>query len=865
MASSRTTSTCLGALLALLAAGVPSVRAEQPTDFDRVVKPLLAKHCVSCHGAEKPKGDLRLDGPAPDLVNPKVRATWEKVHSMLVRGEMPPSEKTKLTTDELDTLTTWIRLGVERGVLADRGGAGRTTMRRLTRVEYARMLQDVLGLHFSNVPIHLWEKLPNDPQAEAPLNDGDLLNFQSLHLKTYVELTEKVVSAVLAPETRPTPLTYRIDPRSLTQRVNVSGFQGGDKGFGGKVAAKQADVTQSATVSFGVTERNADDTFSLPPIYRIDGYLGRDKVNAGSCYLELPLFPKSGVLHVRIRAAAVIPKGEGAPVLRVALHNNVVNQIYGKEIASFPVTNSPDKLRDYDVEIPLDLLDFPWVLFERSGRVSLRITNDYMPITDRVKPVTEKGKPQVWPWQEPMLVLDQIEVNGPGTLAWPPHRHQAFLAAGDKLTDEKERASAILTEVASKAWRRPVTAEEVAPFVKLYRSRRKAGDSRDGALLQPLTAVLVSPFAIYIVERKAEKVAPLTDLELANRLSMFLWGRGPDAELLKLAEQKKLHDPKALAAQVDRMLDDPRSQVFTEDFVRRLLALERVENDPIDFGLTLRSFTNAKVADLREQRLKHDLAREPVRHFEHVLKNNRPLHELIGSDYLLVNDRLASYYGIAGVTGGEFRTVPAPAERRAGWLTTAGVVAAASRGNKEATIHRGVYLLQRFLGEHPGTPPGNVEPLEVQAKADAKRKQLSVREQVKLHTSINTCQLCHRKIDPLGFVWADLDYLGQKITPKPIKPNTPAPIADCSGKVPDGRTFANLAEFTALLKDEQANSRYQFGDVLLRHLMGYALARPVGLHDEAEIRELVRSARRDGWRLREVIKSITLSKSFTHG
>lgn len=852
-------------ILLMLTAGVPSVRAEQPTDFDRVVKPLLAKHCIACHGAEKQRGDIRLDGPAPDLVNAKVRATWEKVHSMLVRGEMPPSEKTKLTTDELDTLTTWIRQGVERGVLADRGGTGRTTMRRLTRVEYARMLQDVLGLHFSNVPIHLWEKLPNDPQAEAPLNDGDLLSFQSLHLKTHVELAEKAVSAVLAPEARPTPFTYRIDPRSLTQRVNVNGFQRGDKGFGGKVAAKQTDVTQTATVSFGVTERNADDTFSLPPIYRIDGYLGRDKVNAGSCYFELPLFAKSGVLHVRIRAAAVIPKEEGAPVLRVALHNNVINQIYGKEIASFPVTNSPDKFRDYDVEIPLDLLDFPWVLFERSGRVNLRITNDYMPITDRVKPVTEKGKPQVWPWQEPMLVLDQIEVNGPGTLAWPPRRHQTLLAAGDKLTDENERASAIFTEVASRAWRRPVTAAEVAPLVKLYQQRRKAGDSRDGALLQPLTAVLVSPFAIYIVERKAEKVAPLTDLELANRLSMFLWGRGPDAELLTLAGQKKLHDPKVLASQVDRLLDNGRSQVFTDDFVHRLLALERVEKDPISFNLTLRTFTNAKVADLREVRLKHDLAREPVRHFAHVLKNNRSLHELIGSDYLLVNDRLASYYGIADVTGGEFRTVPAPADRKGGWLTTAGVLAAASRGNKEATIHRGVYLLQRFLGEHPGTPPGNVEPLEVQAKADAKRGKLTIREQVKLHTSINTCQLCHRKIDPLGFVWAEYDHLGQKVAPKPASRDSRAPAIDCSGKLPDGRTFGDLGEFVTLLKDEKPKSRYQFGEVLVRHLMGYALARPVGLHDEAEIRELVRSARRDGWRLRGVIKSIILSKSFTHG
>lgn len=838
--------------------------ADEPS-YDRVVKPLLEKHCIACHGAEKAKGDIRLDGPAPDLVNAKVRAEWEKVHSMLVRGEMPPREKPKLSTDELDALTTWIRRASERGMIADRGGAGRTTMRRLTRVEYARMLEDVLGVKYANVPLQLHEKLPTDPQSEAPLNDSDLLTFQSLHLKTYVELAERALSAVLTPETRPTPFTYRIDPRSLTQRVNVSGFQGGDKGFGGKVAAKETDVRQTATVSFGVTERNADDTFSLPPIYRIDGYLGRDKVNAGSVYLELPIFPKSGVLHVRIRAAAVIPKGEGAPVLRVALHNNVVNQIYGKEIASFPVTNSSDKLQDYDVEIPLDLIDFPWVLFERSGRVSLRITNDYMPITDRVKPVTEKGKPPEWPWAEPQLIIDHIDVLGPGTKEWPPVRHRSLVAAGEKLDNDRERATAIFTDIATRAWRRPVDAAEVAPFVRLYEQRREAGDSRDAALFQPLTAILASPHALYLVERKAEQVAPLTGLELANRLSYFLWGRGPDAELLTLAEQKKLHDPKVLAGQVERMLDDPRSRVFSEDFVRRLLALERVETDPIDFGLTLRSFSNSKVAGLREQRLKHDLAREPVYFFQHLLKNNRTLYELIGSDDQFVNDRLANYYGIDGVNGAEFRAVPAPENRRAGWLTMAGVTAAASRGNKEATIHRGVYLLQRILGEHPGTPPGNVEPLEVQAKADKKRKDLPIREQVKLHTSINTCQLCHRKIDPLGFAWADFDQFGQKIAAKPVGKGAPPPAIDCSGKLPDGRTFANIGEFAKLLKDEEAKSRYQFGEVLVRQLTGYALSRPLNLHDDALIRELAQAARRENWRLREVIKLIVLSQSFTHG
>jgi hypothetical protein len=136
---------------------------------------------------------------------------------------------------------------------------------------------------------------------------------------------------------------------------------------------------------------------------------------------------------------------------------------------------------------------------------------------------------------------------------------------------------------------------------------------------------------------------------------------------------------------------------------------------------------------------------------------------------------------------------------------------------------------------------------------------------VQLHTSINTCQLCHRKIDPLGFVWADFDHLGQKVVRKPASPVSPPPAIDCSGKFPDGRTFGNIGEFATLLRDEETKSRYQFGEVLVRHLTGYALARPLHLHDDALIRELVGSARRDGWRLREVIKSIVLSKSFTHG
>lgn len=864
MASSRTASTCLGAILALLTAGVPAARAEPPTDFDRVVKPLLAKHCISCHGAEKPKGDLRLDGPAPDLANAKVRGVWEKVHSMLVRGEMPPRERPKLSTDELDALTTWIRRASERGLIAERGGAGRATMRRLTRVEYARLIEDVLDLRFANVPLSLVEKLPNDPQTELPINDGDLLAFQSLHWRSYADYAERAVAAVLASEPQPEPWSYRFEARGLG-KANVYGMKQGEQGFGGNVAANEKEIKRAAKVSIGVTERNPDGSTTLPAIYHADGALARDVANAGSWYLELPYVEPKGVFRLRIRAGSIVPKGEGVPLLRVALHTNVINQRYNRLVAEIPIENSAEQLRDYEVEIPLDLVDFPYVLCERSKTIGVRISNDTMPIADREKPTGPKGKPVEWPYQESKIVIDSVEAFGPGAGEWPPRRHRRLTAAGESAKDDRSRATAIFTDIASRAWRRPIAEGEMAPFLKLYDKRRQAGDSADAALKLPLTAILSSPHAIYLVERKAETVSPLAGIELANRLSFFLWGRGPDDELLRLASEGRLSDPKTLAAQVDRLLDDPKSGVFVDDFVGRLLALERVIKDPIEFKLTLKSLGSEKVAALREARLKHDLAEEPARFFENALRKNEPAHRLISSDILVINDRLARYYGIDGVDGPAFRAVPAPENRRAGWLSMAGVIVAASRGNKEATIHRGVYLLQRILGEHPGTPPGNVEPLDVQAKADGKRARLTIREQVKLHTSLNTCQLCHRKIDPLGFVWADLDHLGQKVARKPAAPGSPPPVLDCSGKFPDGRTFGNIGEFVALLKDEESNSRYQFGEVLVRHLTGYALARPLRLHDEAEIRELVQSARRDGWRLRGVIKSIILSKSFTHG
>ncbi len=850
--------------LAILAVSTRLAFAADASPFERTVRPLLTRHCVECHGGDKPEGGVRLDQPAADLADAKVRAIWEKAHAMLVRGEMPPAEKPRLSTEDLDTLTSGIRREVERAVIAERGGAGRSTMRRLTRVEYARLLEDVLDLRFENVPLSLAEKLPIDPQTDLPVNDADRLAFQSLHWRSYADYAERAVSAVLASEPRPEPWSYRFDAPSLeSQTKKRDRFEG----FKGVVAANEHEIKRPAKATIlgardGKEALNPDGSTTLLPSYRLLDNLARSEQNDGSWYLLLPYVEPKGVLRLRIRAGAIIPEGENVPLMRVAFHHNVRNEFDNRTLAEIPITNSADEPRDYEVEIPMELVPFAYTLFDRFKFMGVRISNDTVPIADRAKPKGPKGKPVEWPYQESKIVIASVEAFGPGAVEWPPRRHRRLIAAGESAKDDRGRAAAIFADVAARAWRRPIVEGELAPYLDLYDQRRQAGDSADAALKLPLVTILSSPNAIYLVEHKAETVAPLAGIELANRLSFFLWGRGPDDELRRLASAGRLSDPETLTAQVDRLLDDPKSGVFVDDFVGRLLALDRVLKDPIEFKLTLKTLGLEKLAAIREDRLKHDLAQEPARFFANALRKNEPAHRLIDSGTLFINDRLASYYGVDGVDGPEFREVPAPENRRAGWLTMAGVMASASRGNKEATIHRGVYLLQRILGEHPGTPPGSVEPLEVQAKVDAKRATLTIREQLGLHTSINTCQLCHRKIDPLGFVWADFDELGQKVVAKKGLESSPI---DCSGALPDGRPFENLAGFAKALNDETTTSRFHFGEVLLRQLTAYALSRHLSLSDDDLIRELAQRSRSEDWRLRAMIRAIVSSKAFTHG
>lgn len=636
---------------------------------------------------------------------------------------------------------------------------------------------------------------------------------------------------------------------------------------------------------------SAEAPLRLLPVWRSDpGMQGRDEPNDEALWIELPYVRPQGVLRLRVRAGATIPPSEGAPLLRVALQCRVRNQAMGLGVATVPIDAPVERMRDYEIEIPLDLIDFPYTQFERAKYIGVRLINDYAPIADRDLAKQQAAKAELdrarkaaqqagqkppagepaWPWEEPLLVIDHVEVSTPGGDEWPARRLLALTAPGDGIADERERARAIIAAVAAKAWRRAVAADELDGFVALYARRRQAGEGRDAALMQPLVAVLVSPHATHLVECKAEKPAPLAGDELARRLAMFLWGAGPDRALLDAAP--RLREQSVLRAQTLRLLDDPRSEVFLRELLRQWQALDRIRKDPIEFRLqttTPRLGMGNDVGALllaqrREQRLKDDLAEEPLRFALRLLREDRPLTELIASDSVVVNDRLAAYYGIPGVAGDAFRAMPAPVDRRQGLLTMAGIIAAASRGEHESVIHRGVYLLARILGDPPGAPAGDVQPLAQQSKDDPKRAKLTLRQRLALHTEVATCQLCHRKIDILGFAWAGFDEFGRPAAVKAVKGAAPQPI-DAAGSLPDGRVFADLVGFVGRIAETDTSSRYCFGAVFTRQLAGYALGRRLGLADDAMLQGLVAQAQREGWKLRALVCAIVASDAFTHG
>jgi hypothetical protein len=424
-------------------------------------------------------------------------------------------------------------------------------------------------------------------------------------------------------------------------------------------------------------------------------------------------------------------------------------------------------------------------------------------------------------------------------------RAKIFACKPVSANEETACAKKILANLTRRAFRRPVTDADVTPLLAFYERGRKDGDFEDG-IQRALEAMLVAPDFLLRVEaepKSANGVYRLSNLELASRLSFFLWSSIPDDELLALAEQGKLKTPLILQQQVRRLLDDPRSQALVSNFGGQWLHLRNLDAISPDPQVYPGFDDNLRLAFRRETEL----------FFESILRENRSVFELLDADYTFLNQRLAEHYGIRGVYGPQFRRVALSAEQRAnrgGLLGQGSLLTVTSYPNRTSVVQRGKWILENLLGAPPPPPPANVPDLKPKGSDG---RLLSMREQLDLHRADPICASCHAQMDPIGFALENYDGIGKWRT------KDAGQLIDTSGKLPDGTQFNGPAELKKILLK---GHRDEFASTVVEKLLTYALGRGLEAYDAPTVRTILRETAKDNYRLAALIGAVINSKPF---
>ncbi len=440
-----------------------------------------------------------------------------------------------------------------------------------------------------------------------------------------------------------------------------------------------------------------------------------------------------------------------------------------------------------------------------------------------------------------LTIAGPYEVAGPGDTA---SRRRIFVCEPRTAGQEAPCARKIIANLGQRAYRRPFTDADLKPLMAFYEAGRKEGNF-DSGISMALRAMLVSPDFLFRVEHDPAGAAPgtvhrISDLELASRLSFFLWSSIPDDELLKVAEQGKLHDPEVLSAQVDRMLADEKSSAFSTNFTGQWLYLRnlaKVTPDPDLFPQF-------------DQGLARSFSEETELFFDAILRENRPVTDLISADFTYLNERLAKHYQIPNVYGSQFRRVSLDSGERGGLLGQGSILTVTSYPNRTSVVQRGKWVLENILGSGPPPPPPDIPALEAHAKDG---RTLTMRQAMEQHRANPTCAGCHSRMDPIGFSLENYNAIGQ------WRAKDGDSAIDTSGKLPDGTTFNGPSGLKTLLTTKYKD---QFVTTFTEKLMTYAMGRGVEYYDEPAVRAVMRDAAAQNLTIPALIHSIVKNPQF---
>ncbi len=774
--------------LAPAAAAGPAQEPEAPAPGSQVAahEALLQRYCLTCHNERlAARGTVPVALSTADLADvPGNADVWEKVIRKLRTGSMPPAGRPRPDVEASDGLAAWLETEIDR-VAAAHPNPGRTEpLHRLNRTEYQNAVRDLLAFDIDAAAL-----VPADDQSYGFDNIAGVLKVSPTLLERYMNAARTISRlAVGASPMAPAGETFRI-VSDLSQYQHQDGLPFGTRGG------------MSVEYNF---PRDAEYELELELLDLFAGAPIREPHQ-----LELSVDgERVGIFHL---TPPDPDRDQGAAYNR-----------------------GPDSLRAR-VQVGAG----PRVVTAAFIRKTSALAESVRQPFDR--PHGEGDYLLYQPHLGTLTISGPFNALGAGDT---PSRSRIFVCRPADEAAEAPCAREIVSNLARRAYRRPVTAADVDAVLFFYEEGRAAGGFEAG-IERAVRALLVSPDFLFRVVSDPPEIAPgapyrLSDLELASRISFFLWSSIPDDELLDAAAEGRLRDPGVLERQVRRMLADPRSEALARNFAGQWLRLRNISgalpSDVLfpDFGESLRQ----------------DFVRETELFFDSVMREDRSVTELLTADHTFLNERLARHYGVTGVYGGDFRRVTLTDPNRRGLLGQGSILTVTSYSDRTSPVGRGKWVLENVLGTPPPPPPPNVPELE---PAEDSGRVLAMRERMEQHRANPVCASCHRLMDPLGLALENFDAVGR------WRGHMPGGIAiDASGAMPDGTPFDGPADLRGLL----VRNPEQFVTVVTEKLLTYALGRGVEYYDAPSVRETTRAAAGHDYGLASLIVGVVKSTPF---
>jgi mono/diheme cytochrome c family protein len=770
------------------------------------VQAYFEEHCIDCHGPDTQKGDFRIDTLSAK-VGFENSPQWLEVMSRITSGEMPPKRvKVRPSADDSATVVEWISSRMKEGEAARLAARPLVSYDRLTREEYVNTVRDLLGIEFNATDPGAFLE---EPEWHGFERIGSVLTLSPANIEKYLAAAETILDEAF-PANMPAgvDVANRIPlPRTISEahraRLAELGLQ--DKA---RYEMWPGDTYGSAATDVPVLD---------PGVYEISFKLSGLKPEKGRAPRLFVYETKlDRVLHEQdvialedkpttVTFRAHLPKGR--PTV------TVINEVPGP-------SNAPRSGRHGNA---------PFVSI-KEGRLPWQVK-----LTD------EQGRPRY-----PFLILDSVSWRGPIVTEEQEKLRDQYMPTQP---GETEQLRQCLGKLAHRAFRRPVSSEELDAYIGIVKEELAAGEKFPEAVKAGMAAILCSKSFVFMAEGDPNKLRhTLNDWEIASRLSYLLWSTMPDDPLFDLAEAGKLHDKAELGRQVARMLADPRSDRFVDSFATQWLRLRKVGMFPPD----------KKLYPDYDKQLEQSMIGETKAFVGQVLRGGLTLREFLTSDWSMMNARLAEFYGLPdeGLPRDDFERVSLPAgSHRGGLLTQAAILSLTSDGTRERPVHRGVWVSEAIFGKTPPPPPANVDPI---APNPVTAPKATIRMKIEAHIHDARCAACHAKIDPLGLAFENFDAIGRWRDIEKADGVGPDPVVNASGQLPDGRKYKTPDEFKQLLvADLDA-----FNATFIEKLATYGMRRTMSFDDRDDLKKIAAASKEKNYCLHDLVAAFVCSDLF---